>query len=144
MLRIVFIPSIRGVIKRRLLVNFKVDPEVVQRFLPDGLSPKLQGDHAIAGICLIRLEQIRPSLVPWSVGLSGENAAHRVAVTWRNVNGVDQEGVYIPMRHTNSSLILMGWAAGYFPAFTSGQPSRWSIRAPTSTSRFERPPATWR
>jgi hypothetical protein len=100
-------PSIRGVIKRRLLVNFRVDPDVVQRFLPEGLSPKLQGAHAIAGICLIRLEQIRPSLVPWSVGLSGENAAHRVAVTWRDVNGVDQEGVYIPMRHTNSSLILM-------------------------------------
>jgi hypothetical protein len=100
-------PSIRGVIKRRLLVNFRVDPEVIQRFLPEGLSPKLQGDHAIAGICLIRLEQIRPSLIPWSVGLSSENAAHRVAVKWRDADGADREGVYIPMRHTNSSLILM-------------------------------------
>jgi hypothetical protein len=100
-------PSIRGVIKRRLLVNFRVDPEVIQRLLPAGLSPKLQGDHAIAGICLIRLEQIRPSLIPWPVGLSGENAAHRVAVRWRDAAGADREGVYIPMRHTNSSLILM-------------------------------------
>ncbi len=100
-------PSIRGVIKRRLLVNFRVDPDVIQRILPAGLSPKLQGDHAIAGICLIRLEQIRPSLIPWSVGFSGENAAHRVAVTWRDADGADREGVYIPMRHTNSSLILM-------------------------------------
>jgi len=100
-------PSIRGVIKRRLLVNFRVDPEVVQRILPEGLSPKLQGDHAIAGICLIRLEQIRPALIPWSMGFSGENAAHRVAVTWRDAEGADREGVYIPMRHTNSSLILM-------------------------------------
>jgi len=100
-------PSIRGVIKRRLLVNFRVDPEVIQRFLPEGLSPKLQGDHAIAGICLIRLEQIRPSLMHWPIGLSGENAAHRVAVRWRDADGGDREGVYIPMRHTNSSLILM-------------------------------------
>src|SRR5450759_900697 len=100
-------PSIRGVIKRRLLVNFRVDPDVIQRILPAGLSPKLQGDHAIAGICLIRLEQIRPSLIPWSVGFSGENAAHRVAVTWRDADGADREGVYIPMRHTNSSLILI-------------------------------------
>ncbi len=100
-------PSIRGVIKRRLLVNFRVDPEVVQRILPEGLTPKLQGDHAIAGICLIRLEQIRPSLIPWPVGLSGENAAHRVAVTWRDGDGAAREGVYIPMRHTNSSVILM-------------------------------------
>jgi hypothetical protein len=100
-------PSIRGVIKRRLLVNFRVDPEVIQRLLPEGLSPKLQGDHAIAGICLIRLEQIRPSLIAWPIGLSGENAAHRVAVRWRDADGADREGVYIPMRHTNSRLILM-------------------------------------
>jgi hypothetical protein len=100
-------PSIRGVIKRRLLVNFRVDPEAVQRILPEGLTPKLQGDDAIAGICLIRLEQIRPSLIPWPLGLSGENAAHRVAVTWRDADGAAREGVYIPMRHTNSSVILM-------------------------------------
>src|SRR5260370_34584170 len=106
-LRIMLMPSIRGVIKRRLLVNFRVDPEVVQRILPEGLTSKLQGDHAIAGICLIRLEQIRPSLIPWPVGLSGENAAHRVAVTWRDADGAAREGVYIPMRHTNSSVILM-------------------------------------
>jgi hypothetical protein len=96
------VPSIRGVIKRRLLVNFRVDPEVVQRILPEDLSPKFQGDHAIAGICLIRLEQIRPALIPWSMGFSGENTAHRVAVRWRDADGADREGVYIPMRHTNS------------------------------------------
>src|SRR5260370_11431655 len=100
-------PSMRGVIKRRLLVNFRVDREVVQRILPEGLTPKLQGDHAIAGICLIRLEQIRPSLIPWPVGLSGENAAHRVAVTWRDGDGAAREGVYTPMRHTNSAVTLM-------------------------------------
>jgi hypothetical protein len=101
------LPSIEGVIKRRLLVNFRVDPEVVQRMLPAGLTPKLQGGYAIAGICLIRLEQIRPSIVPWRLGFSGENAAHRVAVVWRDNDGADKEGVYIPMRHTDSSLILL-------------------------------------
>lgn len=29
------------------------------------------------------------------------------AVTWRDSDGTDREGVYIPMRHTDSSLILM-------------------------------------
>jgi len=88
-------------------VNFRVDPDVVQRLLPAGLAPKLQGDYAIAGICLIRLERIRPVHVPWRLGFSGENAAHRVAVVWRGSDGADREGVYIPMRHTNSKLILM-------------------------------------
>src|SRR5260370_23164972 len=112
-------PSIRGVIKRRLLVNFRVDPEVVQRILPEGLTPKLQGDHAIAGICLIRLEQIRPSLIPWPVGLSGENAAHRVAVTWRDGDGAAREGVYTPMRHKNRFVILMG-GGRVFPGVHEG------------------------
>ena len=101
------LPSIEGVIRRRLLVNFRVDPDVVQRLLPAGLAPKLQGDYAIAGICLIRLERIRPVHVPWRLGFSGENAAHRVAVVWRGSDGSDREGVYIPMRHTNSKLMLM-------------------------------------
>jgi len=101
------LPSIQGLIRRRLLVNFRVDPDVVQRLLPPGLAPKLQGDHAIAGICLIRLERVRPVHMPWQLGFSGENAAHRIAVIWRDSDGADREGVYIPMRHTDSTLILM-------------------------------------
>src|SRR5260370_42110165 len=105
------LPSIHGVIKRRVLVNFRIDPEVVALQLPDGLRPKLQGDHAIAGICLIRLEQIRPPLVPGALGFSGENAAHRVAVVWRDANGQDREGVYIPIRHPESPIVLLLWGS---------------------------------
>jgi hypothetical protein len=104
---LMLLPSIQGVIKRRLLVNFRVEPKVVQRLLPAGLTPKLQGDYAVAGICLIRLEQIRPALMPLRLGFSAENAAHRVAVVWKDSDGVDREGVYIPMRHTDSTLVLL-------------------------------------
>jgi hypothetical protein len=104
---VVLVPSIHGVIKRRVLVNFRADPDVVARQLPEGLRPKLQGEHAIAGICLIRLEQIRPPLVPGALGFSGENAAHRIAVVWRDANGEDREGVYIPIRHTASQIVLL-------------------------------------
>jgi len=101
------LPSIRGVIKRRVLVNFRVDPDVVIRQLPEGLRPKLQGDHAIAGICLIRLEHLRPQLVPAAFGVASENAAHRVAVVWHDEQGADCEGVFIPIRHTASPLVLL-------------------------------------
>lgn len=94
-------------IKRRVLVNFRADPEIVARRLPEGLKPKLQDGHAIAGICLIRLEEIRPPLLPRWLGFSGENAAHRIAVTWRDSNGADREGVYIPIRHTESQVIIL-------------------------------------
>jgi len=54
------VPKVHGVIGRRLLVNFRVEPEVIQRQLPQPFRPKLHDGHAVAGICLIRLENIRP------------------------------------------------------------------------------------
>jgi len=95
------LPRIHGIIRRRLLVNFRVDPEVIRHQLPTPFEPKLHDGHAIAGICLIRLEQIRPTGFPEIVGISSENAAHRVAVRWRE-RGEIHEGVYIPRRDTDS------------------------------------------
>jgi hypothetical protein len=98
------LPVIRGVIRRRLLVNFRVDAQVMQRFLPAPFRPKLHGGYAIAGICLIRLEEMRPAWAPAFCGLSSENAAHRVAVEWDDAEGRSHEGVYIPRRDTSSWL----------------------------------------
>jgi len=97
------LPVIQGVIRRRILANFRVDPEVMQRQLPARFRPKLQRGYAVAGICLIRLEHIRPRFVPESIGLNSENAAHRVAVLW-DEGGVRREGVFISRRDTNSQL----------------------------------------
>lgn len=96
-------PEVHGIIRRRLLVNFRVEPEVIQRHLPAPLRPKLHDGHAIAGICLIRLEGIRPKRVPQLLGISSENAAHRIAVVWED-GGETREGVYIPRRDTSSLL----------------------------------------
>jgi hypothetical protein len=98
------IPKLEGVIRRRILVNFRVAPEAVERILPAPFRPKLLGDAAIAGICLIRLEAIRPRALPAAVGISSENAAHRVAVCWTDQRGEEREGVYIPRRDTSSRL----------------------------------------
>ena len=97
------LPVIQGVIRRRILVNFRVDPAVMQAQLPSRFRPKLHGGHAIAGICLIRLESVRPKLVPPVLGLSSENAAHRIAVRWQ-AEGVEKEGVFIPRRDTGSAM----------------------------------------
>jgi hypothetical protein len=94
-------PTVQGLIRRRVLVNFRVDAEVMQRQLPAPFRPKLLGGQAVAGICLIRLEQLRPRLVPFRLGLASENAAHRVAVEWEDAEGRTREGVYIPRRDSN-------------------------------------------
>ncbi|BEP15680.1 DUF2071 domain-containing protein [Acidothermaceae bacterium B102] len=93
-------------IERRLLVNYRADPEVVAPLLPDGLRPLLVGGWAVVGICLIRLGEVRPYGLPGSVGVSSENAAHRIAVEWDTPDG-PQPGVYIPRRHSGSTLTLL-------------------------------------
>ena len=83
-------------------MNFRVDAEVIRRFLPTPFRPKLHQGYAIAGICLIRLEQIRPQWLPPFLGISSENAAHRIAVLWDDASGAEREGVFIPRRDTGS------------------------------------------
>lgn len=96
-------PTIRGVIDRRLLVNYRVDPATIERILPPPFRPKLYGGYAIAGICLIRLKQIRPKFFPLPIGIGSENAAHRIAVEWDD-DGRVREGVFIPRRDTSSRI----------------------------------------
>ena len=100
------VPAVHGVIARRLLVNYRVDPDAIARVLPPPFVPKLVNGQAIAGICLIRLTDIRPRGFPALVGHSSENAAHRIAVEWEQ-DGVVREGVYIPRRDSNSRLNTM-------------------------------------
>jgi len=95
---------ISGLIRRRILLNYRVSPEVATTVLPSNFRPKLVRGFAIAGICLIRLEQIRPKGVPAFIGVSSENAAHRIAVEWTDNFGELREGVFVSRRDTNSRL----------------------------------------
>ena len=98
------LPTIEGVIRRRILVNYRVDPRAIQPLLPKRFQPKLHDGQAVAGICLIRLEHIRPKSLPEIIGINSENAAHRIAVLWNDEKGIRREGVFIPRRDTDSSL----------------------------------------
>lgn len=94
-----FMPDITGVIERRILVNYRVDPDVMAQMLPEPFEPHLVGGSAIAGICLIQL-RVRPSWAPnWS-GVRSHNGAHRVAVLMPD----GSPAVYIPRRDTDARL----------------------------------------
>lgn len=100
------VPTIIGTIDRRILINYQVDKNVLAKYLPAPFRPKLVNDKGIAGICLIRLKNIRPKGLPRAIGIASENGAHRIAVEWTE-NGQTKEGVYIPRRDTSSKLNAM-------------------------------------
>lgn len=97
------LPAIRGLIDRRILANYRVDPAVLASQLPAPFRPKVVNGWGMAGICLIRLREIRPAGLPRWCGVASENAAHRVAVEWDD-DGAVREGVYIRRRDTDSRL----------------------------------------
>ena len=106
MQRLAKLSAVRGVIDRRILANYRLDPEAAAAQLPAPFKPKLFNGYAIGGLCLIRLKQVRPALIPLPAGIASENAAHRLAVVW-DEDGIEREGVYIPRRDTSSLLNVL-------------------------------------
>ena len=112
------LPVIQGLIARRVLLNFRADPEVVQKLLPRPFEAETFQGHALVGICLIRLEQIRPRSFPRWLGLASENMAHRVAVRYPS-KGNMKSGVFVWRRETGQKLVQM-FGGRLFPG---GRPS---------------------
>jgi hypothetical protein len=107
--------NVVATMERRILVNYRVDPEVLAARLPPPFRPALVHGYGIAGICLIRLTGVRPAGLPATLGITSENAAHRIAVEWDTADG-PVTGVYIPRRDTSSRLTtLLGGRA--FPGW---------------------------
>lgn len=127
-----FVRSVRAVMVRRILVNFRIEPETLQRSVPAPFRVKVVRGWGLAGICLIRLKHLRPGPLPALLGLNSENAAHRIAVTWDTDTG-EREGVFIPRRDTDSR--INRWAGGrLFPGVhgaatfgTREEPGRFEI-----------------
>ena len=106
-------PDLRARIQRRILVNYRVDPNVVAALLPTPFRPAIVDGYGVAGICLIRLGEVRPVGVPTAFGITSENAAHRVAVEWDTSTG-PVTGVYIPRRDTSSRIAAFS-GGRFFP-----------------------------
>ena len=100
------LPILEGVIARRVLLNFRADPLIVQKLLPGAFEAEQCAGSAIVGVCLIRLEGLRGRGFPWWAGMASENMAHRVAVTYRTSRG-QQRAVFIWRRETDQRLVKM-------------------------------------
>ena len=101
-----------GTIDRRVLVSYRIDPEVVARMLPEPFRPIVWNDVAVGGICLIRLTELRPQPLPRWLGVTTENVAHRFAVEWDGPGGVET-GVFVPRRDTSARLAVLVGGRGF-------------------------------
>ncbi len=94
------VSTLEGTIARRVLLNFRADPEVVRRLVPEPLEVMTQNGSAVVGVCLIRLEQLRPKGFPAFLGVSSEGMAHRIAVCYPTLDGW-RDGVFVWRRETD-------------------------------------------
>jgi len=118
-----WLPSFRGVIDRRILVNFRIEPDALAGVLPDPFEPRTIDGVAIGGVCCLRLADVRPRGLPAALGIGAESAAHRIGVAWddgverratrsarpprstAHGSGDRRQGVYVPRRDTSSRLV---------------------------------------
>ena len=105
---------VRGVIRRRLLVNALVDPDEAASQLPAGVRPHVTERGTVVGCCLLDVHRLRPDGVPAIGARTLRAAAHRISAEWEDGAGEVITGVYVPVRHTDSRLAM---AAGgrWFP-----------------------------
>ncbi len=98
--------TVRGHLRRRLLVNVLVDPDEAASRLLAGVRPHVAEGGTVAGCCMLDIHELRPFRLPPQVGVSIRAAAHRISVEWDRSDGGTEVGVYVPIRLTDSRLAV--------------------------------------
>ena len=135
--------NIDSIIERRLLVSYRIDPELVDALLPPPFRPQLVNGHAVGGVCFIRMRALRPAPLPRAAGVTTENVAHWFAIEWHDKQG-SHSGVFIPRRDTSTicaAPVLPGWPMpGSRSTFFAKSPdtARWSPRSATCSRMASR------
>lgn len=91
---------------RRVLLNFRCEPSVARRLVPEPLEIAMQNGAAIVGVCLIRLERLRPKGMPALFVMAAENMAHRIAIRYPAAD-VMKDGVFIWRRETDRIMMSL-------------------------------------
>lgn len=68
---------LRGTIRHRLLLTYRVDPEWLRRSLPPGFAPTVVDGAALGGLCLLAWQGLGPDWAPRGAGLDAVGVAER-------------------------------------------------------------------
>jgi len=106
--------SVSGLCERRLILNWRVDPELVVKHLPRPFRPRLVNGKAIVGVDILKLANMRLTGLPGFTGFSTENAVDRVSVEW-DEGGAVVKGLYVPYRYSPSAVNTIVSMTRLFP-----------------------------
>lgn len=95
------IEDVKGVIARRVLITYRIDPVVVSEILPAPMRPKLYERYAIGGVSLIRHHDLQTDFAPFFRLDVTEGAEYHFAVEF-DEDGKTRSGVYVVRRESNS------------------------------------------
>jgi hypothetical protein len=127
---------VRGVLRRRLLVNAVVDPEEAALRLPAGLRPHVTALGTVVGCCLLDITELRPRPLPAAVGIRQRAAAHRISVEWGSEHGETIVGVWVPDRRTDARLAV-ALGGRWFPGVHKPADVSIDLRADGLSWRFD-------
>lgn len=123
-------PRLAAVIRRRVLINYRVDPVVVRPLLPRGLRPKLIDDSAVAAsVCCVQRHCGRSGSERPSVGLQ---RARPIGSPWSGTPTMDRDTACTSLFGTAPRGFLWSWAGGSIRDRTAMHVSR--SRMPVSGS----------
>jgi uncharacterized protein YqjF (DUF2071 family) len=76
------------VFRNCFLVNFAVDPEIMRRQLPPGISPELYADRAFLSVVIADMDKMRPAFLPRALGITYNQVVYRAVVRCGGERGV--------------------------------------------------------
>ena len=90
----------KAVFRNCFMINFAVEPDVMQRLLPTPLQPDLYANKAFVDVAVVDMEQMRPAFLPRGFGINYNQVVYRTAV---RCNG--ERGVYFLRSDADNGLI---------------------------------------
>jgi len=85
----------RGLVRRRFLINYPVEPALLEPFVPPGGELSLHQGKAWLSDCFVHISHMRPSVMPPGLGMSFHYLIHRTRARLPFPDGKKREAVLV-------------------------------------------------
>jgi uncharacterized protein YqjF (DUF2071 family) len=85
----------QGIVRRRFLINYPVEPSLLEPFVPPGGELSLHQGKAWLSDCFVHISNMRPSWVPRALGITFHYLIHRTRAVLPFPDGKKREAVLV-------------------------------------------------